>query len=112
MELKEFVKEVLVQLSEAVVETQEKVEKFGAIVNPSGRMKGGSIVINKKTVVVIDISFEVVLTNTGTNENASGIGVYLGSIGIGGKEKIETRNEGINRINFSIPIALPSFDAK
>jgi len=34
MELKEFVKEVLVQLSEAVVETQEKVKKHGSVVNP------------------------------------------------------------------------------
>jgi len=108
MELKEFVKEVLVQLSEAVVETQEKVKDKGAVVNPQG-YNGGSTIVNVVSNPITVINFEVVLTNTGTSEKSAGIGVYLGSVGAGGKVKNETSNKDITRISFSIPAALPNF---
>jgi len=110
MELKEFVKEVLTQICEGVIGTQEKVNKYGAVVNPKDNRHSSKI--ENTTIPVSEVVFDVNLTKSGTNENTAGIGVFLCDIGIGGKHNEKTNNEYVTHIKFAIPIVFPYFEVK
>jgi len=112
MELKEFVKDVLVQLCDGVIEAQKAVDRKEAVVNPRG-VRGSDesyVRIGNKDRPLETVFFEVGLKNVGTEGKAKGVGVAFSIGGIGGKSTKETTAESVTRIKFSIPIALPSAD--
>ena len=110
MELKEFVKGVLTQICEGVVETQKEIEKYDAVVNPKDNRHASKV--EYTGIPVSEVVFDVDLIKSGKNENTAGIGVFLGDVGIGGKCKSKTNDETITHIKFSIPIVFPFFDIK
>lgn len=109
MELKEFVKETLVQIMEGVNEAQEVSDKYGAIVNPR-KIENIQLSarINDEVHSVQNVEFEVGLTESKSDENKTGIGVLLSIVGIGTENKGSSALFSVSRIKFSIPIILPS----
>jgi len=108
MELKEFVKEVLVQLCEGVSDAQVEVSKLGGVVNPSGFRDDVKTEDKRRPVEIVH--FEIGLVSENKEGSSKGIGVFLSAIGIGGKSTDEERLESVTRIKFSVPIALPAVD--
>jgi len=108
MRLEEFIKETITQIVVGVKGAQESAVGYGAIVNPakiSGTAKGARIADN---YFVDFIDFEVVLTNSNEKEDKSGVGVWLGGVGIGGQRRVDEKGATLTNIKFSVPIKLPT----
>lgn len=110
MELKDFVKGVILDITNAVKECQEEIDN-GAIIAPTKDYKGKEKSIDDLRVSSID--FEVAVTagkSTEVNgEVGGGIKVLSAFIGskIGGENK--ESNEDVSKVKFSIPIVYPPF---
>lgn len=112
MELNEFVKGTLLQIIQGVHEAQGLAKEYGATVNP-GRITGNNLLqstINNKSCTVQNVDFVVGLTSSTSESTKLGIGVMLGSIGIGGKTDANDNNTAATSVKFSVPIALPAED--
>jgi hypothetical protein len=115
MELKDFVAATLVQIVEGAETAQKQVVDIGATVNPAGvgLLPTGHHYItghNSRNVQLID--FDIALTATEGGETGAHIGVFLGSVGVGAKAKIESGNSASNKVKFSIPIVLPTHEIR
>jgi hypothetical protein len=53
------------------------------------------------------IEFDIALSATQENELKGGIGVFFGSVALGGQAKSDKGNSSTNRIKFSIPVKYP-----
>ena len=114
MELKEFAKETLLQLTEGVKEAQAECLKHGGLINPMLEVPishtGSKVQIKDKYFPVTKVEFKVGLSeNTGT-ENKKGIGVFLSSISLGAEQTKDKSFQSITSIEFSVPVVLPFID--
>jgi hypothetical protein len=113
MELKEFVKETLIQISAGVQESIEMVRDTGGYTNPavSDSVKNGdtshfSSMGEGQNIFLVD--FDVAIT-VDESADASG-GAKLKVAGIfsaGGDAGISSKSSSTNRVSFKIPLALP-----
>lgn len=113
MELKDFVKETLVQIASGVNESIAAVRESGGYVNPAAKIdiskSDGSHFSSLSTgqnVFLID--FDVAVTveeETGTNAEAKLKVASILSLGAGGKSA--NKASATNRISFKIPLGLP-----
>jgi hypothetical protein len=115
MELKEFIEETLIQVVEGVKSAQEKAEKSGACISPKGMRTGDSqryisVGVGNVSIPLTQIDFEIGLTSTEGEKGKSGIGVFLGGIGIGGQGETNTKNVSVTNIKFSVPVLWPGGD--
>lgn len=106
MELKEFVKETLLEIVKGVKEAQGAVKKHGATVNPK-YVNGDSAQIGGEYMPVQDVSFEVGLTISEETGNNKGIGVVLGPLKAGINGTGNASESSVTRIKFTVPLALP-----
>lgn len=119
MDLKDFVKETLLDIVDGVKEAQEERKESGAIISPRHiGGKGYTAQVGEKSCSVQLVDFEIVLGEI-VNKESQGIvqgklGVVLSKIGIGieakGEAKKEDRNSAQTSIRFSVPVILPSID--
>ena len=116
MELKEFVKTAIQDITNAVSELQSEL-KNGSIVSPSmpSAIANSTVMdpdngsINRK---ISNIDFDVALTvgGSGTIESGGKVGIQIFSAKIGGENKSHTEN--VSRITFTIPVVLPTAHVK
>lgn len=116
MELKEFIKTTLADITDAVSELQEELTN-GAIVSPSMPTPIANITVidpqNDKVYRAISkIDFDVAVTVGGTDKVEAGgkVGIQIFSAKIGGDNEKHTEN--VSRITFSIPVVLPTQHVK
>ena len=111
MDLKEFIKETLISISEGVIESQNYLNSkgIGSEINPriqSEWEKIGYVFSDSgKPIQLVEFDVDVI-----ANEKKAGeghVGVTVSSIGFGGKRNRETTSGSNSRIRFSIPITLP-----
>ncbi|MFT5708356.1 MAG: hypothetical protein ACI9ES_002658 [Oceanospirillaceae bacterium] len=112
MDLKDFVKNTLVQIIDGVIEAESELEEKGATVNPVGgnfdqKQLGGRTWSFKDGITEI-VEFDVALTNSEKEGTAGGIGVLLGGINLGAKGASEESITSVTRIKFSVPVLLPT----
>lgn len=108
MELKDFIKQTIEQIIEGVVEAQSAIHKHGADINPINftYTKDGKHNHSKYSLPQ-DILFDIGLTSTEKNGTTEGIGVFLGSIGLGKRNEGSLEAVAITKVKFSVPLALP-----
>lgn len=119
MDLKDFVRDTLLNIVQGVKEAQDICGTEGAIISPrdAGQL-GHKVKIKDKMHYVQIVDFEVVLGEDQTNEikagNKGAISVVLSSIGFGVETNKSNKQEESNKaqtcIKFSVPIILPSID--
>jgi hypothetical protein len=118
MELKNFVRSVIIELVTGLKEANEAVKDSGALVNPAhvfplkedfGHLFGH---ITKYQVerAVHKIDFDVAVTASEEKETKGGIGIAVATLGIGASGKSDTAQSTMSRIRFSVPIAYPEND--
>lgn len=113
MELKEFIKTAITDITEAVGELQEEL-KNGTIVNPSLRYgeHGKTVLVDNDVRMMERLNFDIAVTATDKSEvNGKakvGISVFGAKIGTENTEK----TENVSRLSFSIPILLPATHVK
>ena len=97
MELKDFIKKVIQEVTDAVTESQMEITN-GSIVAPYTLAKGeNTIVYNDKRILVSDIHFDVCVSTEEHSELNGGIKVI--AAGASGKESTT------HRISFSVKVA-------
>lgn len=111
MDLKDFIKNTLIQIVDGVLEAEKELEAKGATINPIGgyfdqKQVGGRTWSFKDGVAEV-VDFDVALTNSEKEGTSAGIGVLLGSINLGAKGASEEVVTSVTRIKFSVPILLP-----
>jgi hypothetical protein len=118
MNLQQFIKETLVQITHGIIEADEAVAPTGAAVNPR------DVVHNKRGEgpygyyaedakgqfrrAIESIDFDVVVTVTEGTETKGGIGIHVGAVGLGSAGKSGKENSSESRIRFSVPLLIPN----
>jgi hypothetical protein len=113
MELREFIKTALLDITQGVKDAQDEVANGAAIAPAKG---GGFSFIGKGVSQHIDISegtisvvdFQIALTESAETENKKGIGVLLKAVGAGISKTGVEGNTTITTISFSVPVRLPA----
>lgn len=113
MELKDFIKETLSQIIDAVSETQEKYKDKHVLICPDDiQSEKGEYYIdneshyeyyNRKTKVQ-NIEMDIAISVTEKEGNKSGIGIA--------KIINAIQNESVSKIKFSIPLVLPTSNTR
>ncbi len=115
MELKDFVKETLLQITQGIKEAQEATEEYSRGLNPSSYNSGENYnhaTIKNKKYPIQDVEFEVALTASTEEGNKSGIGVAFGAFAIGGNKNSGEKNVSVTNIKFTIPAVFPTVDSE
>lgn len=113
MELKEFIKTAITDITEAVSELQEEL-KNGAIINPSlfQGEHGKTVLVNNEVRMMERLNFDIAVTATEATElngtAKAGISVFGAKVGAENKE----RTENVSRLTFSLPLVLPATHVK
>ena len=113
MELQEFVRETLLQITRGVKEEQEAVKEYGGVVNPKqyrNPTDATNAKVNNEFCPVQDIDFEVALTSTTGKENKAGIGVALGGFKVGADKNSEGKSVAATSVRFTVPLVFPTED--
>ena len=113
MELKDFIKNVLVDISTAIEESQDVLSQKACV---APLVTGGNCTSGIRTsngyAKISDIDFDVAVTTEskdGTSSEAKGGIKVLDVINLGGGAKDERHNlsQSVSRVRFSIPIVYP-----
>ena len=110
MELKDFIKGVIFDITNAVKECQQELNN-GAIIAPTGNWNNKNHIQSKElsALTVSDIDFEVSVSVGSSNEIAGKSTVLSAivarSIGSGNT----TKDENVSKVRFSIPVVLPPY---
>lgn len=109
MDLKNFIKGVLADITSAISESQSELNN-GAVISPCRNQSNGDKIIhcNNKSTIVSDVDFEVALTTEDSKESSKGIGGGIKVISGDLSNCQSEKNENISRIKFSIPVVYPS----
>lgn len=118
MNLQQFIKESLVQITNGIVEADAAVAATGAAVNPR------DVVYNKRgdgpygyyaedekgtyRRAVESIDFDVVVTVSEGTETKGGIGIHVGIVGVGSAGKSGKESSSESRLKFSVPLLIPN----
>ena len=120
MDLKQFIRESLVQISEGIIEANEKLSDTSAIVNPDaiqayskeakafGRINED---FRSDDALVQLIEFDVALHAESGSEAGGGLKLSIASIGVDGGGKYSQTDSSESRIKFSIPMVYPKQNA-
>lgn len=122
MDLKDFVKESLVQISKGINEANLELSETGAMINPlnitintensQAYGRTGKPANKGDSRVVENVDFDVaVVAESGAQTNA-GLKLSIASIGIGGDGQSNTKDKSESRIQFRIPVVFPGVDNK
>lgn len=110
MNLQEFIRTALTEIVAGVAEARDEVQKRGASVGSMklyGYLKEAKIVTNDDDLPVTQIEFDIALADTSGTSTKGGIGVFLGSVGLGSQGASQAESSSHSRIKFSVPVAFP-----
>lgn len=112
MDLQTFVKLTIIQICDGVDDAANEVKSRGALVNPNGTYNDGNAtyVNPERPRTVQNVEFDVAVTTIEGTGTEGGIGVMVGSIGLGSKGKSDTSKSSTSRVKFTVPISLPGSD--
>ncbi|BES69706.1 hypothetical protein RE428_07690 [Marinobacter nanhaiticus D15-8W] len=119
MELKDFIRETLVQLAQGIEEANMELRSSAAVVNPenvivdvTGKAKHYGILSASDDIVeylpsVQAIEFDVAVHATEGKEKSAKGGISVGAMNIGGSGGASESKSSESRIQFKIPMVLP-----
>lgn len=108
------------QIAQGIDDASAELKDSTAIVNPANVVgTGGSsdakvygYLTNDRPesvrLAVQRVDFDVAVVATTGTETKGGIGILVGSIGLGGQGKSDTSSSSQSRIQFSVPMVLPA----
>ena len=112
MDLKDFVKEALVQITEGVKESQEIIREHGGYANPATGTSSSNIdahignLKDGQSIYLVDFDISVSVTeSTGINGSSKLTVASLFNLGAGVESS--DSNSTLSRIAFKVPLALP-----
>lgn len=109
MDLKDFVKETLVQITEGVKEAQEECKKSGCRINPKYKKDGKKERYTDDNNPVTEVHFKVGLSSDSSEKDKGGIAVSFATVVLGHSNEHGDSYSSDTSVEFSIPVALPKF---
>lgn len=111
MDIKEFVKESLLQVAESINEANSELEEKGTYI-PSGDMAGEgvlfTVVKGTETRHFVKVEFDLAVTVSQEQASNGGAGLSIASFAnVGIKSDNKEEKVDVSRIKFMIPMALP-----
>ena len=119
MDLKDFVKESLVQISKGISEANVELAGTGSMINPLhvsintdksqayGRTGKPAYDPDGSTRVVEKVDFDVAVVAEAGEQKKAGIKLSIASIGLGADGQSNTKDKSESRIKFTIPVVFP-----
>ena len=107
MNLKEFVKQTLVEISGAVGEANEELKGTGAAVNPIKIYPRTGRPADQRRILH-EVEFDVAVLAEEGKETKGGLGIMVASVGLGTQGKSQSSASTHSRIKFTIPLLLPN----
>ena len=121
MDLRNFIKETLVQISQGIEDASAALEGTSAIVNPRNvagatgtndtKVYGYLIEKGSSTVMrqaVQSIYFDVAISAAKGTETKGGTGLVVGAVALGSQGRSDATDSSQSRIQFTIPMVLPT----
>lgn len=109
MELKEFIKTAVTDITQAIYELQSELDN-GAVINPTlpNPVTLKTITIDNKIRPIEQLAFDVAVTASESTdiEGAAKAGISIFGARVGTDTSAKTEN--VSRLSFSIPIVFPS----
>ncbi len=121
MDLREFVKESIVQIAKGIEEANEELAESSAMVNPFHIVANSDSAQayartrppsqnNPEARIVEKVQFDVAVVAESGEEGSAGAKLSIASIGIGAQGKVESSNKSESRIQFTIPVVYPGHE--
>ena len=114
MELQEFIKETLVQITNGVIEAQKEIKETGCLINPQGFSSSNQQIrtgFRNEYRSIQKVKMNVLLSVSENKGKSSGINVVqIVKAGVNAEES-ETNNK-VTSIEFEVPIAFPTMENK
>jgi len=110
MNLQEFIKTALAEIVAGVAEARIEGEKHGASIGSNkvyGYLQEAKIITDAKSRPVTNVEFDIALAEGSATDTKGGIGVFLGTIGLGSQGASHGEASSHSRIKFSVPIVFP-----
>lgn len=104
MELKEFIKATIRDISDAVTELNEEMADKGLLVNPIPDVQETEAAYTSDSRVIQQINFNVSVTVSSNTEKEGGLKVYVANAGVNSQSGSETATS----LSFHITVALPA----
>lgn len=119
MNLEDFISATLTQIAHGIESASNNLEASNALISPRNiqpvpknefKIYGylESREQSKYLRVVEQIEFDVALTASKGEGKKGGIGVMVGSIGLGVQGRKEEENSSVSRVKFRVPMVLPN----
>lgn len=104
MELKDFVRDTLLDIVQGVKEAQEKCKGTGVVICPRSGQADKTYIRGPQTV-----SFNIVLGGEESEDGSSGLKVSFPQFGfqIGGAKGESQKNSEQTSVNFTVPVYFP-----
>ena len=110
MNLQEFIRTALVEIVAGVADARAEVQKHGASVGSMklyGYLKEAKVITNEDEQPVTQVEFDIALADTSGTSTKGGIGVFLGSVGLGSQGASQAETASHSRVKFSVPVSFP-----
>lgn len=116
MELKEFIKQSIIQVTEAIIESNEELKDKNAIVNPAGVQvnSGNSQAYGRESLepkhqsrIVQKLDFDVAVIVQDEQSAGAGAKISVMSLKLGAEGGVNYSNKLESRIKFAVPIMYP-----
>ena len=106
MELKEFIKNTVTQIADAVTELNGGTSKYKLTVNPitsitNGFSENDTIDVANDRCKITNIEFDLILATSEDKGHTAKVGVLANVVGIGISSDKNAKNESVNKIKFS-----------
>ena len=111
MELRDFISNTLTQLIDGISSAQEYAKTKGATVNPTEKFVSDFSKMSrteKNLHLVNVIEFDVAVTVAEDKQLKGGIGIVVPELSLGYQGKLDSQKSAISRVQFSIPMILPT----
>lgn len=112
MNLKDFIKNTITSISEAIIESQSELSEIGVIVNPEkveiGK-NGEKLLRSDGWRYVQNLDFDILVAAEEGEGANGGAGLKVaGIISIGGDLSESSKHHQANKIKFTLPVAFPT----
>ncbi len=108
MDIKEFTKETITQIVNAVREANELISGFGASI-PTDYFQGSRAITSYRDGEknIIDVEFDVAVSAVESTNVGGGAGIKVVAFSIGAGANSQNENSTVSRVKFTLPLVLP-----
>lgn len=109
MELKEFIKAAITDITEAISDLQSGLEN-GTVINPTLEQgeHGKCILIKNEVRIIERLNFDVAVTASESSGMEGGAKAGISIFGAKMGAETNAKTENVSRLTFSIPLVFPS----